>query len=45
MVARKVGNKYSLGFRAGGADVEGVSEVDDEPEIFEGYVLEKITIP
>lgn len=45
VIARKVDNKYSLGFQADGADIGGVSEVEDEPEAFEGYILEKIIIP
>ena len=45
MVTRKVGNKYSLGFWVDGADFGGMGEVEDEPEVFKGYVLKKITIP
>ena len=45
MVTREVGNKYSLSFRVDGANFGGMGEVEDEPEVFEGYVLEKITVP
>ena len=45
MVTRKVSNEYSLGFRDDGADFGGMGEVEDEPEVLEGYVLEKITVP
>ena len=45
VIVRKVNNKYLLGFQADGAGIGGVSEVEDEPEAFKGYILEKIIIP
>ena len=45
MVTREVDYEDPLGFWTNGADVGGVSKIDDESQTFEGHVFEEITIP
>ena len=45
VVARKIDNEDSLGFRADRTGAGGVNQVDDKSEGIEGRTLEKATIP